>query len=103
MNQKTLGIVAIVVGVVVFLVSVFADSSGVGNRTGFGLSQTLGTIAGVIIAVAGAWWATRKDEREAAPALREIHAPVKTPAARKPARKKTPSAKSSRGKKRPRK
>ena len=59
-NKKTLGIVLIVAGVVVLLVSLAADVVGIGGAPGFGYKQIIGAIAGVIIAVVGLVYYTRK-------------------------------------------
>ncbi len=98
MNQKTLGVGLFVVGAIVVIISVFAEFIGAGNKTGFGLYQGLGTLAGLITGALGAWWATRKDTLPAAPALEE-KAPVLKET--RP-RQKAPSAKSTVGKKRSR-
>jgi hypothetical protein len=56
MSKRTLAVVLIVLGVVLALVSLAADVLGIGNGTGFGWKQILGTIVGVLLVVAGAWW-----------------------------------------------
>lgn len=60
MSQKTLGYIAIVVGVVLLVVSVFADTLGIGSGGGFGWKQIAGTVAGIVIALVGGWLTTRK-------------------------------------------
>jgi hypothetical protein len=60
MSQKTLGYVLVVVGVVVLLVSIFADALGLGNGTSFGWKQIAGSVGGVVVAAAGVWMAMRK-------------------------------------------
>ncbi len=60
MSQKTLGIILVVLGIVLLVVAVFADSLGVGARHGFGWKQIVGSIAGVVVAVVGAWLTRRK-------------------------------------------
>ncbi len=60
MSRKTLGYILVAAGAVVVLVSVFADSLGLGAAAGFGWRQTIGAIVGVIIAVVGVWLGTRK-------------------------------------------
>jgi hypothetical protein len=84
-----------------------------GNKGGFGLYQGMGTVAGVIIAGVGAWWANHKVELPAAPAVGETPPPQKAPPAKiavskkgprqAPPRKKTPAVKKTARKKRPRK
>ena len=60
MSSKTIGIVMIVVGVVVLIVSVAADSLGLGANPVFGFKQIVGTIVGVLLLLVGAWMAMRK-------------------------------------------
>ena len=51
-NKKTIGVVLLAVGVVLLIVSLAADSIGIG-LPGFGLKQIAGSIAGVIVAIVG--------------------------------------------------
>jgi len=51
-NKKTIGIALLAVGVVLLIVSLAADSIGIG-LPGFGLKQIIGTVVGVIVAVVG--------------------------------------------------
>ena len=44
-----------VVGVVLALVSLLADPIGLGDEPRFGWKQWLGLVAGVVIAIVGAW------------------------------------------------
>ena len=44
-----------VVGVVLALVSLLADPIGLGGEPRFGWKQWLGLVAGVVIAIVGAW------------------------------------------------
>ena len=54
MSQKRkLGALLIGVGIVVFLISVFADPLGIGGYPGFGTKQVIGTIIGVVLAIIG--------------------------------------------------
>ena len=43
----------LVVGVVVFLVSLLADAFGIGEGTGIGWKQIVGAVVGVVIAAVG--------------------------------------------------
>jgi cytochrome c biogenesis protein CcdA len=52
MNKKTLGIAALVVGIVFLLVSLGADVLGIG-QPGFGTRQITGAIIGAAIAIIG--------------------------------------------------
>ena len=60
MSQKTLGTILVVLGVVLLLVAVFADTLGFGAGRGFGWKQIVGSVVGVVVAVVGAWLARRK-------------------------------------------
>ncbi len=60
MSRKTIGIILIVVGVVVLIVSGFADALGIGGVPGFGWKQIVGSLVGLVIGVVGFWMTTRK-------------------------------------------
>jgi uncharacterized membrane protein len=62
MSKRTVGIIMIVVGVVLLIVSLSADMLGIGNGLGIGWKQILGAVVGALIAVGGAWWGWRKEE-----------------------------------------
>ncbi len=51
--KKIVGIASMVVGIVVFAVSLEADQLGIGHAPGFGLWQISGSAAGLILAVEG--------------------------------------------------
>lgn len=53
MSSKTLGVVLLVSGVLLFLVALSADSLGLGSHPGVGLKQTAGAVVGVILAAIG--------------------------------------------------
>jgi hypothetical protein len=54
MSTKTVGIILVVVGIVIALVSVLADSLGIGIQPGtFGMRQWIGIIAGIVAIVVG--------------------------------------------------
>jgi uncharacterized membrane protein len=55
MAQPTWWLVILVVGIVVTLLSVFADALGVGRTPGFGWKQSLGVIIGVVLIGLGLW------------------------------------------------
>ncbi len=55
MNTKTIGYVALAVGVAAALVGVLADTLGLGNDDGFGPQQTGLLIAGLVVAAVGAY------------------------------------------------
>ncbi len=50
-NKKTIGIVLLVVGIVLLLLSLAADM--IGGAPGFGTNQIAGTVIGVIVAIVG--------------------------------------------------
>lgn len=52
-QKKGLGSLLIGVGIVLLLVSVFADPLGIGGYPGFGTKQIVGTILGIVIGVIG--------------------------------------------------
>ena len=52
-NQKTTGIVLLVVGAVLLIGSLAADAIGIGGVAGFGYKQIVGAVLGVIAAVVG--------------------------------------------------
>lgn len=53
MDKKTLSIAILVIGIAILLVSLFADSIGVGDFPGFGRDQTIGSIAGALVTAVG--------------------------------------------------
>jgi hypothetical protein len=52
-QKKGLGSLLIGAGIVVLLVSVFADPLGIGGYPGFGTKQVIGTVLGIVIGAAG--------------------------------------------------
>lgn len=50
----------ILIGVVLLVASLLADSTGIGSNPGFGPRQTLGSIAGVGILIAGVIFLRKK-------------------------------------------
>jgi hypothetical protein len=59
--KKTIGIVLIVTGVVVLIVSLVADAVGIGGAPVFGYKkQIIGAVAGVIVAAIGYYYYSRK-------------------------------------------
>jgi hypothetical protein len=63
-KRRTLGVVLLVAGIVILLVSALADVVGLGgSATVFGYRQMLGSALGAVIAVVGAvlyWGAARQ-------------------------------------------
>jgi hypothetical protein len=52
-GNKTVGIMLLVVGVVILVLSLVADIIGLGSAPGFGPNQILGTVVGAIVTIAG--------------------------------------------------
>jgi hypothetical protein len=52
---KRSGLVVLVVGVLLVLLSIFADSLGIGGKPGFGYKQTIGLVIGVVLVAFGLW------------------------------------------------
>jgi hypothetical protein len=52
-NNKTIGIVLLVLGIVLLLLSLAADMVGIGGAPGLGYKQIAGIIIGAIVAVIG--------------------------------------------------
>ncbi len=52
MDKKTLSTAVLVIGIVILVVSLFADSFGIGNP-GFGRDQALGAVVGVAVTGVG--------------------------------------------------
>ena len=52
-NKKTIGIALLAVGAILLIVSLAADVIGIGGAVGFGYKQTVGSIAGVVVAAIG--------------------------------------------------
>lgn len=53
MGSRGLGVVLLIIGVVIGVLCVLADSIGIGGYPGFGWKQIVGVIVGVVIAVWG--------------------------------------------------
>jgi uncharacterized membrane protein len=58
MDSPMLARVAIVVGALLVLISLFADPLGLGRSPGFGWKQILGVVVGALVILAGVylWW-----------------------------------------------
>ncbi len=59
-NKKVIGIVLLVVGVLLLIVSLAADSLGIGGSPGIGYKQIIGAVAGVVVAGVGYVLMSRK-------------------------------------------
>lgn len=60
MNTKTTGGVLLVVGVILALAGIFADTLGLGTEGGTGYKQISGIVVGVVVAGIGAGLLRRK-------------------------------------------
>ena len=52
-NTKTIGIILLVIGVVILVLSLVADIVGFGSSLSFGYKQIIGIIVGTIMTIAG--------------------------------------------------
>lgn len=59
-RKKTIGIILLIGGVIILILSLFADPIGIGGAPGFGFKQITGTIAGAVIAAAGLFVSQKK-------------------------------------------
>jgi hypothetical protein len=55
MSKRTIGMALIVLGVILLIVSLAADSLGIGGAPGIGWKQLSGAGLGVIVAIVGVW------------------------------------------------
>ena len=53
MDQKTFSTAVLVIGIVILVVSLFADSIGIGDSPGFGIDQAIGSVVGVAVTGVG--------------------------------------------------
>jgi len=53
MQRKTLGLIIIIIGIIILLISLFADSLGIGGYPGIGTKQTIGIVVGLVICIIG--------------------------------------------------
>ena len=61
MSKRTLGIVLIIVGVLIVLASLLADTIGIGSQPSvFGWRQILGAVIGAAVGIAGVVLAGRR-------------------------------------------
>ena len=60
MSRRTIGYLAIVLGVLVLVISLAADALGIGGAPGIGWKQLTGAVVGLIVMICGAWLASHK-------------------------------------------
>jgi hypothetical protein len=56
MSKRTIGIIAIVVGLVLVLVALLANTLGISTSNVFGWKKTILLVAGLVVMAGGAWW-----------------------------------------------
>ncbi len=64
MSKKMLGVVFIILGVIVLVVSLAADALGIGNATGIGWKQILAAVIGALVALLGVLLAFRNPDQK---------------------------------------
>ena len=52
-HKRRLGFILIGVGIIVLLISIFADPLGIGGYPGFGTKQVMGTLFGIALEIIG--------------------------------------------------
>jgi len=60
MSRKTISWILILVGLLLAVVSMAADSIGIGSEVGFGWKQIVGAVIGVAAMLVGFWLTRRK-------------------------------------------
>ena len=60
MSNRTMAYLIIVLGAVVLIISLAADSLGIGGPPGIGWKQLTGAAVGFIVMICGVWLASRK-------------------------------------------
>ena len=102
MSKRTQGIVLMVVGVMVVVLSLAADALGIGADPGIGWKQAVGALVGVIVVGVGAWyWPGFPSSRMMAPA--GAPAPMPAMPAASPSPRKSGGSAAPRGSTAPRK
>jgi hypothetical protein len=64
MSKKMLGVVFIILGVIVLVVSLAADAVGIGNATGIGWKQILAAVIGALVALDGIFLVFRNPDQK---------------------------------------
>lgn len=68
MNKRNLGIALFVVGAALVIISILADTLGIGGQSGFGWKQTIGVVVGAVILIAGLGEISKKEPAGEEPA-----------------------------------
>ena len=58
--KKIVGIICLIVGIIVLILSLIADPVGIGGAVGFGWKQIVGAIVGIIFGIVGLILSFRK-------------------------------------------
>lgn len=66
MERRHLGYVLLGLGAALVVLSALADPIGIGEDGGFGWKQTVGVVAGAVLAAGGAWLVYSRGEERAA-------------------------------------
>ena len=64
MSKKMFGVMFIILGVIVLVVSLAADALGIGTRTGIGWKQILAAVISALVALLGVFLAFRNLEQK---------------------------------------
>jgi len=64
MSKKTIGLILLVAGHLLAIVSFTADYIGLGTSYGFNWAQIVGVIVGAVIAIVGLWLMLKKTKTE---------------------------------------
>ena len=59
-SKRIVGLVLLIVGIVVLILAVAADTIGLGTSAGFGTRHIVGTVVGVVVTAVGAFLVSRK-------------------------------------------
>lgn len=64
MTKKTIGLIMIIAGAVLFFLSLVADYIRLGSYPGINYAQITGAIVGVVVLLIGVWFNRRKTKNE---------------------------------------
>lgn len=65
MNNKTIGIIVIIIGILMAAVSLLADVLGLGgDPNAVGWKQLLGAGVGILVVIVGIWFMGRKESKK---------------------------------------
>ena len=61
MDKKTLSTAVLAIGMMILVVSLFADSFGIGDHPGFGRYQAIGAVVGVAVTAVGLFFTVKAE------------------------------------------